>query len=117
MPKGFDADQHPSTLAAIRDLVVLERFTLSNGETAALWDGDAEYADVLAINEDTNGVGKFLTKGGGNAVVQYDGGTDWGAASGAQDNNLFNDGSNEYVVENNAAGADQSYTVVGLREV
>lgn len=112
----IDAERHPSTQAAIRDLIVLERFVIDDGETEALWDGDQEYADILVINEDTDETGKFITKGSGNAVNQYDGETEWGASTGAQDNNLFHDGS-DYVVENNAAGSNQSYTVVGFREV
>lgn len=112
----LDAAQHASTLAAIRDLVVLQRLNPNDGNTAALFDGDAEYAFVLAINEDTNATGLFLLDGADNNVSQIDSGNEWGASSTAQSNNLFHDGSN-YVVENNTGTDDQSMTVVGFREV
>lgn len=112
----LNADEHPSTNAAIRDLVVLERVNPDDGNSAALFDGDAEYAVLLAINEDTNATGLFLLDGPDNNVTQFDGGSEWGASSTAQSNNLFHDGS-DYVVENNTGTDDQSMTVVGFREV
>lgn len=116
MPAGIDAAQHPSTLAAVRDLVVLERLTIDDGNTAALYDGDDEYSVVLVVNEDTDETGVFTTDGGGNNAKQVDGGSDWGNSSTAQDNNLFHDGS-DYVIENDTGSDGQSYTVVGVTEV
>jgi len=116
MPDSIDATEHPSTVAAVRDLAVLDRATLDDGDTYALFDGDAEYANLFVVNESDDETGMFITKGGGNAVNQYDGETEWGGSTGAQNNNLFHDGT-DYVIENSTGSDGKDYTVVGVRVV
>lgn len=113
MPAGIDATQHPSTLAAVRDLVVLERHTLDDTETTALFDGDDEYALLLAVNEDSDETGVFTTDAAGNNATNVSG-SNWGVSSG--NNRINHDGTN-YVVENQTGNNGQTYTIVGLTEV
>ena len=115
MSDTVDASEHPSTSAALRELVVLKRTTLDDGETYALFDGDAEFARLLVVNETDNETATVRTEGGAdNAVVDH--GASFGNASGASSNNVYHDGS-DYVVENSTGSDGRDYTVVGERVV
>jgi hypothetical protein len=115
MSDTVDASEHPSTSAALRELMVLERTTLNDGETSALFDGDDEYARLLVVNETDDDTATVRTEGGAdNAVVDH--GASFGNASGAASNNVFHDGS-DYVVENSTGNDGRDYTIVGERVV
>jgi len=115
MPSGIDADEHPSTQAAIRDLVVLDRTTLDDGETYALFDGDSEYASLFVVNETDDETANIRTEGAANNVV-VDEGANFGNSSGNSNNNAFHDGS-DYVIENSTGSDGRDYTIVGERVV
>lgn len=115
MTTDVNADLHPSTLAAIRDLVVLERHTIGDTNTAALFDGDAEYALALVVNEDSDATAVVTTDGGGNNASIVDGAAYGNSQGSGSNNNVYHDGS-DYVIENQN-GSEQSYTVVGVAEV
>lgn len=115
MSDTVDASEHPSTSAAIRELTVLERATLDDGETYALFDGDAEYARLLVVNETDDETATVRTEGpADNAVVDH--GDSFGDAAGTSSNNVFHDGS-DYVVENSTGSDGRDYTIVGERVV
>jgi hypothetical protein len=115
MPVGIDADEHPSTQAAVRDLVVLDRVTLDDGNSYALFDGAAESALLFVANETDDETGVVTTDGDGNNADIVDG-TNYGNASGNSANNVFHDGS-DYVVENSTGSDGRDYTIVGVRVV
>lgn len=115
MPAEVNADLHPSTLAAIRDLVVLERYTIDDTNTAALFDGDAEYALALVVNEDSDATAVVTTDGGGNNATVVNGSAYGNSQGSGSNNNVYHDGS-DYVIENQN-GSTQDYTVVGVTEV
>jgi hypothetical protein len=115
MTTDVNADKHPSTLAAIRDLVVLERHDIDDTNTAALFDGDAEYALALVVNEDSDATAVVSTDGPGNNASIVDGAAYGNSQGSGSNNNVYHDGSN-YVIENQN-GSAQSYTVVGVAEV
>jgi hypothetical protein len=114
MTTDVNADQHPSTLAAIRDLVVLERHTIDDTNTAALFDGDDEFVIAFVVNEDSNETASITVDGDGDNVRVV--GRAYGNSQGSgSDNNVYHDGS-DYVIENQN-GSTQDYTVVGLAVV
>jgi len=115
MPDGINADEHPSTSAAVRDYGVLERHTLDDGETVALFDGDAKYAQVFVVNETDDETAVVTTDGAGNNADVVDGAS-FGNASGASSNNVYHDGS-DYVLENSSGSDGREYTIVGQRVV
>ena len=116
MPGDVNADKHPSTNAAIRDLIVLERLAIDDTNTAALFDGDAEYALLMVVNEDSNATAVVTTDGGGNNATVVNG-ANWGNSQGSgSNNNIYHDGS-DYVIENQTGSDGQDYTVVGVTEV
>jgi len=115
MPEGINADEHPSTSAAVRDLTVLDRVTLDDGETYALFDGDAKYASLFVANETDDETANVRTEGAGNNAV-VDEGANFGNASGNSNNNVYHDGS-DYVVENSTGSDGREYTIVGERVV
>jgi hypothetical protein len=115
MSDTINASEHPSTSAAIRELTVLERATLADGETYALFDGDTEYARLLVVNEIDDDTATVRTEGNAdNAVVDH--GANFGNGSGVANNNVYHDGSN-YVVENSTGSDGRDYTIVGERVV
>jgi len=115
MPADVDVTQHPSTLAAIRDLVVLERHTIDDTNTAALFGGDDEYAAALVVNEDSDETALVTTDAGGNNATVVSGSVYGNAQGSGSNNNVYHDGS-DYVIENRN-GSTQDYTVVGVTEV
>jgi len=110
-----NADKHPSTNAALRDVLVLERHTIDNTNTAALFDGGAEYALAMVVNEDSDATALVTFDGGGNNASIVNGSAYGNAQGSGSNNNVFHDGS-DYVIENQN-GSTQDYTVVGLTEV
>jgi len=115
MTTDVNDDQHPSTNAALRDLIVLERHTIAATNTAALFDGDAEYALGLVVNETTDETAVVSFDGGGNNATIVNGTAYGNTAGSGSNNNVYHDGS-DYVVENQT-GAEADYTLVGLAEV
>jgi len=116
MPGDVNADQHPSTLAAIRDILVLERYDIDDTNTAALFDGDAEYALALVVNEDSDATAVVSFDGSGNNATIVNGSAYGNTQGSGSNNNVFHDGS-DYVIENQNGSGTQSYTVVGITEV
>jgi len=115
MPEDINTDEHPSTSAAVRDLTVLDRTTLDDGETYALFGGDSEYARLFVANETDDETATVRTEGAGNNAV-VDHGGNFGNASGNSNNNVFHDGS-DYVIENSTGNDGRDYTIVGERVV
>jgi len=115
MPKDVDAAEHPSTSAAVRDLAVLDRVTLDDTNSYALFGGDAESALLYVVNETDDETAVVTTDGDGtNATIVN--GSNYGNASGNSNNNVFHDGTN-YVVENSSGSDGRDYTIVGVRVV
>jgi len=115
MPADINDDQHPSTNAAVRDIVVLERHTIGDTNTVALFDGDAPYAVVMVVNESSDETAVVTVDGPGNNATVVNGSAYGNSQGSGSNNNVYHDGS-DYVIENQN-GAEQDYTVVGVEEV
>jgi len=115
MPEGINADEHPSTNAAVRDLAVLKRATLDNNGTHTLFDGDAESTLLFVANETDDETAVVTTDGDGNNATIVNG-ANYGNSSGNSNNNVYHDGS-DYVVENSTGSDGRDYTIVGVRVV
>lgn len=115
MPLDVNTGEHPSTNAAVRDVVVLDRTTLDDGNKYALFGGDAESALLYVVNETDDETGVVSTDGDGtNATIVN--GSNYGNSSGNSNNNVFHDGS-DYVVENSTGSDGRDYTIIGVRVV
>jgi len=115
MPFGINADEHASTDVAIRELVTLDRVTLDDTNTYALFDGADESALLFVANETDDETAVVTTDGDGtNATIVN--GSNYGNSTGNSNNNVFHDGSN-YVVENSTGSDGRDYTIVGVRVV
>lgn len=116
MPFDINADQHASTLDAVREIIGLERYTIDDTNTATLFDGDAPYALALVINESSDATAVVSFDGGGNNATIVSGGSYGNTQGSGSNNNVYHDGSN-YVIENQTGSNGQNYTVVGIEEV
>lgn len=115
MPNNINTDEHASTQEVLRDYGVLERHTLDDGETVALFNGEARYGLLLVVNESDDATATVRTEGpGNNAAVDH--GASFGNGQGTSANNVYHDGS-DYVLENSTGSDGKTYAVVGQRVV